>query len=285
MDVSVFIAARNEELRIGEQLDALLRQDFEGEWEVVVADNGSTDGTAEVVARYSQVRPVVRLVDASAKADRSYALNTAVDTSDAPLFVFTDADDVVVDGWLSAMVRGLADAEVVTGPEELDRLNPKWLADSRGRGDEASRGSYAGIFPTVRGNNYGVQAATWQRLGGLREGSFPCDDLDLSFRCWVDGIEIVGLPDAIVHYRYRDTAKVLWRQGKSYGESRVRLARTLKDAERPTPPRFGGWRSWVKLVATLPSLRSMEGRATWAWVAGNRIGQLVGSVRHRLVML
>jgi len=88
-----------------------------------------------------------------------------------------------------------------------------------------------------------------------------------------------------VHYRYRDTARVLWRQGFAYGSHRPVIAKLLKDAGRPTPPKFAGWKSWIMLVAKLPSLATREGRATWLWLAGNRVGQVVGSLRHRVVML
>ena len=43
VDVSVIIPARNAAKWIGEQLGALSRQTFDGEWEVIVVDNGSTD--------------------------------------------------------------------------------------------------------------------------------------------------------------------------------------------------------------------------------------------------
>ena len=46
MDLAVIIPARNEEDRLGAQLDALIAQEWPGQWEIVVVDNGSTDGTA-----------------------------------------------------------------------------------------------------------------------------------------------------------------------------------------------------------------------------------------------
>jgi hypothetical protein len=39
------------------------------------------------------------------------------------------------------------------------------------------------------------------------------------------------------------------------------------------------------LVAKLPTLTTRGGRATWIWIAGNRFGQVAGSIRHRIVML
>ena len=50
--LSVVIPCHNSERTIGEQLDALTRQRIDGEWEVVVVDDGSTDDTCGVVVGY-----------------------------------------------------------------------------------------------------------------------------------------------------------------------------------------------------------------------------------------
>jgi glycosyltransferase involved in cell wall biosynthesis len=285
MKVSVVIPARNEERHLGAQLDALLQQDWNGHWDVLVVDNGSTDGTAELVHGYQRRSSRVRYLLADEVADQSFAANAGVAATDADAVVFCDGDDVVAPGWLRAIAEGLGSHAVVTGPNELSDLNPPWLARSRGSSGDNAVGSFAGIFPLVRGNNYGVRKDVWAVTGPLKESYFPVADQEFSLRCWLNGIDIVGIPGAIVHYRYRDTARVLWRQGFAYGSHRPLIARLLKDAGKPTPPMFSGWKSWVMLFLTLPSLVTRGGRTTWIWVAGNRLGQLVGSIRHRVVML
>jgi GT2 family glycosyltransferase len=183
------------------------------------------------------------------------------------------------------MAEGLREHEVVTGPHELDLLNPPWLANSRGRSIEAPVGTFFGIFPCIRGAGWGTRRTTWDRLGGMREDYRAGEDLELSLRCWLAGIPIVGLPDAVVHYRYRQTARALWRQGFAYGSNRPRIARQLVDAGKPRPPRLAGLRSWLLLVLRLPTLVTRPGRAAWVWIAANRLGQVSGSIRERIVML
>lgn len=285
MDLTVVIPARNEEHRLGDQLDALLAQACDADWEIIVVDNGSSDGTAAVVSSYSRTSSRVRYVEASARADQSFAANAGVAAARSDAVAFCDADDVVADGWVAAMAAGLAEHDVVTGPNELDRLNPPWLASSRGRSSEDPVGSFVGIFPCVRGNNYGVRTGVWAQIGPLKEDVFPVADIEFSLRCWLAGIEIVGLPAAVVHYRYRQSVGELWQQGFAYGSHRPRIARLLRDAGKQRPPRFGGWRSWLLLVLTAPALVTRPGRARWVWIAGNRIGQVAGSVRYRIVML
>ena len=285
MDISVIVPAHNEERHLPVQLDALLSQRWEGKWELIVVDNRSTDATAELVHRYAQKDDRVRLVHADERADKSYAMNVAVREARANSIVFCDADDEVAEGWLEAMAIGLADNEVVTGPNELDRLNPAWLANSRGRSIEGALGTFSGLFPCIRGNNFGLTSDTWSKLNGMNERFHPVEDIEFSLRCWQHGINVVGLPDAVVHYRYRQDARSLWRQGFAYGSHRPLIAKLLKEADQQTPPKFSGWKSWILLVLKAPTVLTRSGRATWVWIAGNRFGQIVGSCRYRTLLL
>ena len=58
-----------------------------------------------------------------------------------------DADDVIAGGWVRAMGSALDDHEFVTGPLDVDRLNPAWVVESRGRAIEAGPGDFHGVFP------------------------------------------------------------------------------------------------------------------------------------------
>ena len=57
MKYSVIIPCRNGESTLARQLEALARQDFVGDWEILVADNGSEDSSADLVRRYLRRMP------------------------------------------------------------------------------------------------------------------------------------------------------------------------------------------------------------------------------------
>ena len=286
IDLSVIIPARNEAATISAQLEALGAQDWTGTWEVVVVDNGSTDATAAMVTARGRIDGRVRLVAAAARAGLNYARNTGIDASRGTSFALCDADDIAAPGWVAAMGNALADHELVTGPLELDLLNPQWLADSRGRGDERGLPMFHGIFPTVHGNNMGMQRDAWDRIGRFDEDVLiGSDDVELSMRAWLAGTPVEFVPAACVHYRYRPEPRALWRQGRNYGRSRPLVVRRLRERGLACPSRIAGWRSWLWLVVALPRLRSQHGRATWLWVAANRWGQLEGSIRYRALFI
>ena len=79
--MSVIIATCNGAPYIGRQLHSILNQVCASEWEVIVADNGSTDMTRDIVLAYSQREPRLRLVDASQRRGQAHARNVGVDHS------------------------------------------------------------------------------------------------------------------------------------------------------------------------------------------------------------
>ena len=184
------------------------------------------------------------------------------------------------------MGEALRHHEFVTGALELDRLNPEWLAATRGRGDERGVPTFYGIFPYAHGNNLGLRRAAWERLGRFDEG-FPngAEDIEFGLRAWQAGTPVHFVREAVVHYRYRSRPKDLWRQGTTYGRSRPLVRRRLKETGGPAPSPVAGWRSWLWLLIHLPGLRTRQARAAWIWVAANRIGHLQGSVRHRCLLV
>jgi glycosyltransferase involved in cell wall biosynthesis len=285
-ELTVVIPARNEERTLPGQLEALLAQDWPGTWEVIVADNGSTDGTADVVRRFGVVDPRVRLVDAGARPGLSACRNAGAAAGRGRSFALCDADDLVGDGWVAAIGEALRHQEFVTGPLELDRLNPEWLARTRGRGDERGLPTFYGVFPYAHGNNLGLQRATWERLGRFDE-AFPngAEDVEFGLRAWHAGVAVHFVERAVIHYRYRGEPRQLWRQGTTYGRGRPLVRRRLKALGGPALSPVAGWRSWLWLVLHLPRLRSPEGRAAWVWVAANRIGHVQGSLRYRCLLI
>ncbi len=93
--VSVCVPARNEAANILTVLGSLVAQDHD-DYEVIVVDDGSDDGTAELVARVAERHPRVRLIQAPSLptgwTGKNHALHVAVAASTGELLLFVDAD-------------------------------------------------------------------------------------------------------------------------------------------------------------------------------------------------
>lgn len=93
--ITLMVAAYNEQDSIAETLDYALRADYPGEFEIVVADDGSTDRTREIVAAYAERDARVRLF-AAEHGGKANTLNAALANVSAPLVATIDADTLLM---------------------------------------------------------------------------------------------------------------------------------------------------------------------------------------------
>ena len=279
---SIAMPCHDAEATLPGQLDRLVPQVEGAGAELVLLDNNSTDGTARVIAEAaSRSSAVVATADHCGRGV-AYARNAAVARCRSDRILFCDADDLVGDGWVEAMLAALESHEVVTGSLEVESLNSETMIASRGRG---ATPSFYGIYTVAAGGNLAMHRSAWERIGPLDDGLPSLEDQDWSLRAWLAGVEVAHEPRAVVHYRYRTRWQELWRQGWIYGRSRPPIARRLFEATGSRPPRLAGMRSWIWLMVHVPDLVSRSRRARWAWVAGNRVGQLRGCLEARFVLL
>src|ERR1700693_5086762 len=122
MSVSIIIPTFNGASRIGNCLDALLCQTVEPDTEILVINDGSTDGTAEVVARYSGVRLITQ-----SNAGPAAARNRGALEARGTIILFTDDECVPMPEWLGAMIDPFKDPGVV-GAKGIYRTRQRSLA-------------------------------------------------------------------------------------------------------------------------------------------------------------
>jgi uncharacterized repeat protein (TIGR01451 family) len=111
--VSVIVPAYNEEAHITSCLDAIQKQDYGGEIEVIVVNDGSTDRTAEIASKYP-----INLVDLKANAGKANALNAGIERSKGDILVFSDSDSELASDAVRLLANSLEehpDAGAVAG--------------------------------------------------------------------------------------------------------------------------------------------------------------------------
>jgi len=279
---SVVMPCHNSGLTLQQQLEVIIPQVEAVGAELILLDNNSTDSTPALIAAAAESSPRVVAAAAHDGSGVAYARNQCVSVARSDLFLFCDADDLVGDGWVEVMVKSLGSHQIVTGSLEVASLNSEVMASSRGAG---ACPSFYGFYNIAAGGNLGMRREVWDTVGPLDESLPSLEDQDWSLRAWLAGYEVIHVPDAVIHYRYRTGVRELWHQGWIYGRSRPPIGRRLRDATGHRPSRLAGLKSWIWLAVHSPELVRPAARGRVAWVAGNRLGQLRGCVDARFLLL
>ncbi|MFB6183355.1 MAG: glycosyltransferase [Haloarculaceae archaeon] len=224
---SVVVTVRNEADAIGACLDALAALSYP-DYEVVVVDDCSTDGTRERVHSHPLAESgVARLVTVDGDDPRGIGAcrNLSVDAAAHDVVAFTDADCRPRADWLADLVPCLSAHDLVGG-----RIRP--------HGDGGAS-AYEGVNASL---DMGPRAAPVDResatpylatanLVGRREVfeavRFPernvAEDVDVCWRAVGDGYDVVYTPEGVVEHDYGDATDFVGRR-VAYGASEALLA-------------------------------------------------------------
>ncbi|WJJ14447.1 glycosyltransferase (plasmid) [Prescottella equi] len=284
--VSVIIPAFNAVELIDEQLEALAGQDYTGRFEVLVSDNGSTDGLASHLAAHRLAsRLDLRRVDSSGRRGCAHARNVALEHSRGDFIAFCDADDRVHPGWLTALASAAAEFDAVGGGVETTSLNSPLVASWRIMPEPEERFGGTTFLPYAIGCNLAAWRYVFDKVGGFDEALVDGgEDVEMSWRIQFAGFTLGHSPDALVAYRCRPTLRGTWRQQRGYGLSSVQLDQIFAAAGKPTP----GAKWYLTVVAAIVLLNPLvpqriSGMPRGRWVAqvGFLAGRLRGLARYR----
>jgi dolichyl-phosphate beta-glucosyltransferase len=91
---SLIFPAFNESARLAPTLDTVLSYVSQQHWkaEIIVVDDGSTDGTADIVREYTRRNPIVRLVQNPGNRGKGYSVRNGMLSAHGDVLLFSDAD-------------------------------------------------------------------------------------------------------------------------------------------------------------------------------------------------
>ena len=280
VECTVVIPTYNAAHVIGEQLAALAAQVDAPEFEVVVADNGSTDDLADVLESWRDRLPRLRRVDASRGRGVSVARNVGIEAASSDVVLVCDADDRVSPGWVTAMTRALAEHPLVSGPVETTVLSGRsaaWVPIEQ---------RTTGLFETWEGRTYGIgcnlglRREVWEAVGGFDE-DYPAgaEEIDFAWRAWDLGHRFTYVPDALLHYRIRTDLRGVLRQQYNSGRGTATLYAKFRPAEvvpKSVPRRI---HHELLLLKQLPWRGTADQRRMWLTLMAFEAGKLVEARR------
>ncbi len=246
--VTVLIAAYNERPVIAHTIRSVLANEYPG-LEVIVVDDGSTDGTADEIASAFAAEPRVRLIRQE-NTGKAGALNRGLDEARGEILVCFDADTQIAPHGIPLIVRHLADPQVgaVAGNVKVgNRVNilTRWQSLEYITSQNLDRRAYAYLnaMTVVPG-----AVGAWRKSAVVAAGGYLRDtmaeDMELTYRMRRDGWRITAEPDSLGWTEAPATLRMFFRQRFrwSYG--------TLQCVWKHRGALFRyGWFGWVAIPA------------------------------------
>lgn len=265
--VSVVIPAYNASQFICEALDSVLGQTHRN-FEVVVSDDGSTDGTLEILRRYEAADDRVCVLTHE-NWGIGPTLNHAIDNARSNWIIRMDADDVMEPNRLERQLAFVGEhpdvavtASLVTHIDdkglEIGKSAPHFITDEEVV-DARSRGEVIGFHhPAVLMRKDVVNA-----VGGYRQEFWPAEDMDLWNRIIYAGYRVLVQPEYLLRYRIHSGATST--RTRHYRENIrwIHSCIAYRQCGLPEPTR----QEFLDDASNLPKLeRWNRSRADLAWV-------------------
>ncbi len=265
----ILIAARNEEAGIGQTIEYLSRQDYEGPLCVVLADNGSTDRTVELARAAATAHGVNLRIVHEATPGKSHALNKGLEVCTSPLVITVDADTLLHPSAVRLLI-----ARLESSPEEVVAV----------AGTVLVRNGRASFWSKLQEWDYFLGIASVKRMQGLFQSTLVAQGAFSLYRA--DAVRRVGgWPDAIGEDILL-TWQLLHREGlvyfeplsvafttapenlKAFARQRSRWARGMLEGLKSVPPwRHSRYRT-AALAFTNLAIPLVDLGYTFIWLPG-----------------
>ncbi|WP_095589970.1 glycosyltransferase family 2 protein [Actibacterium ureilyticum] len=200
---SVVIPALNAEKTLTQTLRGVQVQTCR-DWEAIVVDDGSTDGTVALARRFARADHRIRVVPNPGKGPSAARNFGAIDCASGTYVAFCDADDVWAPGKLTSVAQRFAEGEVeaVFGQIGFFQNQPhKIRTRSTVPEGEISIRMLLGENPVCTLSNLTVARAVFEATGGFDADLLHNEDLDWQIRLIGQGYRLCGVNHLHVCYR------------------------------------------------------------------------------------
>ena len=222
--VSIVVCVYNGAETIACCLESLLNQNYPRKaYDVITVENGSTDGTREIIKRFP-----VRVYHRQERGIPG-ARNLGIAESQADIIATTDCDCVAHPDWLVELVKPYNSPEIggVGGALLAYREKQRNIIEMFSEKYPPFRNFISGeheFLPHFCGANASFRRQLLNQIHGYNERLLTGEDVDISWRMQLETrTEIRYAPEAIIYHRHRVTRRGLARQYRGYGFGEILL--------------------------------------------------------------
>lgn len=219
--ISLILPAYNEEKTIAKSIEQGLNQDYKGNIEIIVIDDGSTDRTYEVAEKYADEYTNVKVIQHRENRGKSHALNTGFAEAKGEISIFSDTDSVLAPDAVSKMVPHFKDPKVgmvagmivieneknlLTRLQQIEYLFSQLIL-------RFCQSSHKNVL-ICPGAATAVRTHIAQKIP-LTDRTVA-EDADFTFSVWKDGWKISQEPEAISYTEAPENLKDFFNQRKRW---------------------------------------------------------------------
>lgn len=292
--VSVIIPCLNEARSIGATIDSIRAQRYQGEYEIIAVDNGSTDDTVKIILDKG-----ARLEHAK-KRGPAPAKNEGVKRSKGDIIVFIDGDCVPAEDWLSNMIRGFKNPEIGCVAGEIMSSNKEVLSRLEefliNKGHLLQKEHVEHHFmPYAAAANAAYKRHVMDKIGLFDENLFSGEDADFSWRMQLfTNYKVTYMPEAVVYHPHESSLKNLFKQKRRHAYGSVMTYKKYKpyrqDEVKPLRRTYWEYHSIIRrwftffLNAITRTDQNSTGNAYYQLVLETawKLGLVQASVVHRV---
>jgi len=248
--VSIIIPVKNFERTIEKTFEYLLEVDYPRDaWEWVIADGGSNDKTIEIIKKWQQKYPFIKLVEVPNCPSPGFARNKALEVVKGDFLFFTDADCAPNKVWITEMLKHFNEdpkiaavgGEVYTLKVDPNNMVEAWCQHFRFNMVAPRYGFMKeGYFPEFpkdpcpidigghKGYFFGTCNVAYRRKAlnelGVKFWDRPTgEDMNLSYECRRAGCKFYFAPKSKVDHMHRADVKALRKVWVTYGQAHLPL--------------------------------------------------------------
>jgi glycosyltransferase involved in cell wall biosynthesis len=236
---------------LSESVESILRQSFT-DFELIILDDGSTDGSAKVLRDWARKDPRIHLLATNRRSGLSHSSNLLVSKAQAPLVARMDADDIahpnrlwrqweLIEGNSAIVLVGTLSDGIDSNGKQV-RPRDRWRLLRRSP------------FPPFPHGSVMFRRSIFEEVGGYSEQSVGWEEHELFLRMSQKG-QIMVVPDVLYSYRYHVDSSTLEFSPNEAGQIAELRSRCIAEL------RAG--RDYQELLNGPPSRRTSQ-RATMA---------------------